>query len=219
MPERDLVGYYKTIEDLFVRLRGAPFIVSPKDYGLMRQWWDQGVPLAAVLAGVSEVFERRRERGEDPVSSLTYCRHAVAKHARRLAATVMEAHQVHPVDVPLGLQRSAAEVRGVARQWSGEPAVAEALEAVATAIDSLPTEAAPAAIDETLGRLEQAALDTVGVLLPERIRVAIETAVQESMAGVTGDGRTLARMRKALLAKERRRAIGLGRLSLPAVEE
>ena len=39
---------------------------------------------AAVVAGIGEVGERRRERQAEPVASLSYCRHAVARHAKRL---------------------------------------------------------------------------------------------------------------------------------------
>jgi len=80
------IAYYRTVEDLFATLRGVPHILSPKDFHLLRQWWRDEVPLAAVRAGITEVFAKRRERGEpDPVVSLSYCRHAVKTHARRIA--------------------------------------------------------------------------------------------------------------------------------------
>lgn len=78
--------YYRTVEDMFSALRGVPHVLSPKDFQLLRSWWKDQVPLSAVRTGVTEVFARRRERGElEPVVSLSYCRHAVAAHAKRLA--------------------------------------------------------------------------------------------------------------------------------------
>ena len=83
--EREL-AYYRAIEDLFATLRGIPHVLSPRDFHLMRTWWRDDVPLQAVATGVTEVFARRRERGDgEPVVSLGYCRHAVRSHARRLA--------------------------------------------------------------------------------------------------------------------------------------
>ena len=82
-PELD---YYRAVEDLFSSLRGVPHVLSPKDFQLLRSWWKDEVPLSAVRTGVAEVFARRRERGEaEPVVSLSYCRHAVAAHAKRVA--------------------------------------------------------------------------------------------------------------------------------------
>ena len=82
-PELD---YYRAVEDLFSSLRGVPHVLSPKDFQLLRSWWKDEVPLSAVRTGIAEVFARRRERGEaESVVSLSYCRHAVAAHAKRVA--------------------------------------------------------------------------------------------------------------------------------------
>jgi len=56
------LAYYRAVEDLFARLRGTQFIFSPKDFALLRRWWGEQVPLAAVAAGIAEVFERRQGR-------------------------------------------------------------------------------------------------------------------------------------------------------------
>ncbi len=80
------LDYYRAVEDLFAALRGVPHILSPKDFQLLRSWWRDQIPMSAVRTGVTEVFARRLERGEaEPVVSLSYCRHAVAEHAQRLA--------------------------------------------------------------------------------------------------------------------------------------
>ncbi|MCS7183472.1 MAG: hypothetical protein NZ869_10235, partial [Thermoanaerobaculum sp.] len=79
------LAYYRAVEDHFCRLRGTPFLFSPKDFAYLRRWWREGVPLSAILLALGEVFAKKRQRGEDPVSSLAYCRHAVARQARRLA--------------------------------------------------------------------------------------------------------------------------------------
>lgn len=78
--------YFEAIEEEFIRLRGAPLLLSPADWRLARQWRRDGVPLPLVLESIREVFARRAERAaaspDSPkrrVSSLRYCRPAVEK--------------------------------------------------------------------------------------------------------------------------------------------
>ena len=113
-------AYYRAVEDHFAALRGTVFIFTPKDFALLRGWFREGVPLGAVIAGIDEAFERRRGEGADPVSSLSYCRHAVTRHARRLAA----AHVGGPADAPpLDVTRALSELRtlvaAAAERWPG----------------------------------------------------------------------------------------------------
>jgi hypothetical protein len=110
-PELD---YYRTVEDLFSAFRGVPHVLSPKDFQLVRSWWHDQVPLAAIRTGVAEVFARRRDRGEtEPVVSLSYCRHAVAAQARRLAEMRVGGHENHEsegVDVSKSIRKLAARL-------------------------------------------------------------------------------------------------------------
>lgn len=75
--------YLREIEDCFAALRGQPHILSPRDMHLARTWWNEGIPLQAVHSGISEVVARKSLEG-DVVLSLSYCRHAVRKHAKEL---------------------------------------------------------------------------------------------------------------------------------------
>ena len=84
MPEdpRDAerAAYVSEIEDFFLRRRGSARLLPPKDWKLVETWFDDGIPLAVVLSAVGDVFTKREASGDtEPVSSLTYCRHAVKK--------------------------------------------------------------------------------------------------------------------------------------------
>src|SRR5437762_12916287 len=58
--------------------RGTPFILSAKDWVLMKKWHDEGVPLPVVIEAIDTVFEKNEASGRKKViSSLSYCRHAV----------------------------------------------------------------------------------------------------------------------------------------------
>lgn len=82
--------YFQAIEGAFVRLRGAPLLLSPADWQVASRWHQDGVPLELVERVLEEVFERRRQRGgRGRISSLRYCAPAVEaawEEISRLAA-------------------------------------------------------------------------------------------------------------------------------------
>src|SRR5213593_5009097 len=70
--------YYGEIETHFAMRRGTPFILSAKDWALMKKWHGEGVPLPVVIEAIDSVFEKNETSGRRKViSSLSYCRHAV----------------------------------------------------------------------------------------------------------------------------------------------
>lgn len=212
-------AYYRSIEDAFARLRGTPFLLSPKDFALLQRWWTEGVPLAAVLAGVAEVFAKRRERCDDPVSSLTFCRHAVQRHARRLAAVAVGREEHPSVDVARALARCVAQLEQAARQWEGQPAVRDGILALAAALHTLPRGAAPAAVEETLAQLEAGALERLAAELPQESRRRIEDRIAGAVAGLEAPSEVVQRTRRAVALREWRRELGLPRLELPETDE
>ena len=211
------LGYYRAVEDLFARLRGTPFIFTPKDFALLRRWWGEGVPLAAVAAGIAEVFERRGREGADPVSSLAYCRHAVARHARRLTAAAAGGERAAPaVDVAGALAGLVGEVRGAAARRSDEPALAGVLEALAGALETVPAGAAPAAVDELLGRLEVTLVEALFESLPPAERAEVGARVARELGDVELAPELRARSERALRLRAVRELLGLPRLELVA---
>lgn len=209
------LAYYRAVEDLFARLRGTPFLLTPKDFALLRRWWQEAVPLAAVAAGVAEVFERSRERGADPVSSLAYCRHAVQRHARRLAVAAAGAERVsETVDVAAAVARLVAEVRAAAARRQSEAGVAAALVSLASALETVPASAAPAAVDELLGRLELAIVEALFGALAPADRATVEAQVAGELAGIDLAPEIRARSERALRLRAVRELIGLPRLEL-----
>lgn len=71
-------AYFQAIEAVFVRLRGAPLLLSPADWRVAQRWYREGVPLALVEGTLEEVFARREESGrKGKIQSLRYCASAV----------------------------------------------------------------------------------------------------------------------------------------------
>ena len=112
-PESGDRDYFEAIEEEFIRLRGAPLLLSPADWRLAQEWRLEGVPLSLVLESLREVFARRAERAaaspEAPqrrVSSLRYCRAAVEKAwavHRELGGVPAVRRRPAAIDVPARL--------------------------------------------------------------------------------------------------------------------
>ena len=74
----DEEAYATAVEEAFIAERGTPFLLSPKDWRLIREWRARGIPADTVVRAVREAFERRRARGAaGKISSISYCAGAV----------------------------------------------------------------------------------------------------------------------------------------------
>ncbi|MGD1008604.1 MAG: hypothetical protein ABR951_00470 [Candidatus Aminicenantales bacterium] len=103
MTDQAQSGYYQAIAREFLRRRGAPFFLSPRDLAVIDGWEKNSVPLHVVLEGVGRAFDgiRDRARGTKGIS-LSFCephvRRALAQHTDRAAgrrrATVPRAVKV-----------------------------------------------------------------------------------------------------------------------------
>src|SRR4051794_37086765 len=85
--------YFLEIESHFAMRRGTPFVLSAKDWALMKKWADDAIPLPVVIEAIDSVFEKAAER-QKRVNSLSYCRHAVTelwKERRELQVGANEA--------------------------------------------------------------------------------------------------------------------------------
>src|SRR4029453_7174084 len=109
--------YYAAVEAAFVRRRGTPFLLSPKDFALLREWHALGVPLEAIEAGIYDAFPRREERGATGrVNSLSYCRDAVLLAWERRAETSRGKGSdgaAGAIDSRTALERLAAELEAI----------------------------------------------------------------------------------------------------------
>src|SRR5687768_12350890 len=68
--------YFTDIEAHFAQRRGTPFVLSAKDWVLMKEWHDAGVPLPVVIEAIDAVFDKQDGKGRK-VNGLRYSRHAV----------------------------------------------------------------------------------------------------------------------------------------------
>ena len=79
-------NYFTEIEERFQQRRGGILLLSTLDWALIETWKDAGIPLAAVLRGVDEAFDKydRRPRKTRKVNSLAYCAQEVLAAAEEM---------------------------------------------------------------------------------------------------------------------------------------
>src|ERR1700688_1274938 len=101
--------YFTDIEGHFAQRRGTPFILSAKDWSLMKSWREDGVPLPVVIEAIDSVFAKNETSGRKKViSSLSSCRHAVKEIWNERRELYAGAHEVLPETDPLALLEALA---------------------------------------------------------------------------------------------------------------
>jgi hypothetical protein len=212
--------YLRRVEDLFASSRGLPHILSPKDVHLVRTWFADGVPLSAVSAGVTEVVERKRADSDgDVVVSLTYCRHAVRRHARRIAAARTGASDGDSSESPNAVSGHVHRVCDALVTRAGLlrtdcPGVTEVLLEVA---DRLRTAADTdrATVDELAFALEAEMLRRCYEALPEPDRTAVDERVRARLDAASTPEAARTRVGVAHRDRMLREDLGLPRLDFP----
>lgn len=232
-------AYFRAVEDCFIRLRGAPLLLSPADWQVAKEWHRQGVPLELVRRTLEQVFERRRERGADDLVTLRYFRRPVARawrEIRELAAGGQRA-EAQAFDLAGRLENLAA---ALPQALPGRVAWAERIRALAageaaaegTAEETPGEEEAEVrelreigrmeAVEEELDRLDRELLEAATGALDREARERLDAGVEEALDRLRErlPGPELERSREQLRRRRLRAELGLPVLSLfsPAAE-
>lgn len=214
------LSYYRSVEDLFASLRGTPHVLSPRDFQLLRSWWREGIPLEAIASGLTEVFVRNRDRDDgNPVVSLSYCRHAVKRNAKRLAemrtgqsdATPAKATQEFSEKNGLLVE---ALSKAAESHRADRPQVAEILLRIAAQVETAGGDLPAALLDEHLFGLEAEMFHKCWEALPANEQRAIEAHVEKAVASTSATDEARQRSSRALRDRELRLLLSLPRLEL-----
>jgi hypothetical protein len=195
-------SYFQEIEAHFAARRGTPFILSAKDWALMKSWHSDGVPLPVVIEAIDSVFEKNETSGrKKTINGLSYCRHAVKElwkeRKEMLVGAAGEAPEADPG--PL-LDALAARLEGV-------PAAAP----FAPRVRALASERSVPRIEEKLIELERELLDAV--IAAEDV-AAMRAEIAASLGDAKLDEKIRARTEEANLRRLVRERFGLPRLTL-----
>jgi hypothetical protein len=193
--------YFLEIEAHFAMRRNTPFILSAKDWVLMKKWRDDGVPLPVVIEAIDSVFEKNEASGRKKIiNSLSYCRHAVKELWQDRKELQVGEGEVTPEEAPAAvLERLIADVGG-----SGAPA--DIVSSVVGELQSLAREKSVPKIEERLIEVERQMVERiVGSGIDFRSELGDLSALDE---------KTRKRTEEANLRRIVRERFGLPRLTL-----
>jgi hypothetical protein len=211
-------AYYQAAEAAFIRRRGTPFLLSPRDFALLKEWRALGIPLDVVEAGVDEAFSRREGRGAaGRVNSLAYCRDAVLEAWERRAETSRGRGAAGNVPEPDAKAALAALARRLeeCRQRRGD--LAATLDSALRSLARLEASGRSAEdLESSLARLDRRLAGELYAVLPEAERAGIDGEIGALLAaaGARMDAAAAEKTRRALTRRAVRERLGLPRLSL-----
>jgi hypothetical protein len=212
-------AYYAAAEAAFIARRGTPFLLSPKDFALLKEWRALGIPIEAIEVGLDDAFTRREERGSTGrVNSLSYCRDAVLSAWERRAETAVGRGagraEGESLDVPGALAGLSGRLESVARS---HPGLTERIESALRSLDRLARSGKSGGeIEASLARLDRRLSNELYDALSAEQRRRIESRVEELLAKARAkmDHETEEKTRRALTRRTLREELGLPRLTL-----
>jgi hypothetical protein len=210
--------YYQAAEAAFIRRRGTPFLLSPRDFALLRQWRALAVPIEAVEQGIDQAFSRREERAaRGRVNSLSYCADAVLEAWERRAEMSVGrggAGTGAEPDVAGAIAGFQAQLADLARR---RPDLAAPIEAAARSLERIGKSGKNAGdIEASLARLDKRLAQTLADALPAAEGASLSQAVEGSLKRVSAvmDAGAAERTARALMRRALREHLGLPRLTL-----
>jgi hypothetical protein len=222
----DEEAYATKVEEAFIAERGTPFLLSPKDWTLIRGWREGGVPVDVVIRAVREAFEKRRARGQaGKISSIAYCASSVEElwemERRGLVGKTREAPaagadaSAKEESFALLASRLRAASLPVAGEEGAEDFLRRLREKAAAKIDALPREGPFEESEGALSVIEAALVRSALNGLPPKQKEFIESRVTADLGDVAGvSPAVVERMRRALTRREVRLLLGLPALTL-----
>jgi hypothetical protein len=210
--------YYQAAEAAFIRRRGTPFLLSPRDFALLRQWRALAVPIEAVEQGIDQAFSRREERSaRGRVNSLSYCAEAVLEAWERRAEMSVGRGGTRggaEPDATLAIAGFQAQLADLARRRSD---LAAPIEAAARSLERIGKSGKSAEdIEASLARLDKRLAQALADALPAAEGESLSRAVQASLNRVSAamDAAAAERTARALMRRALREHLGLPRLTL-----
>jgi hypothetical protein len=219
----DETAYATGIEEVFISERGTPFLLSAKDWQLIRGWRESGVPFGTVIRAVRETFARRRARGAaGKISSISYCANAVEERwqmeRRGLVGQSDGRRDETPVEIGPRLDALAAALRASRETPAGaidEVILRNGKERAAERIEGLPRDGSFEEIEQELSKIEAALVRKLSKGLEPGAAAEVETRVTEALGETAGiSPEIVERMQRALTRREVRLRLGLPALTL-----
>jgi len=208
--------YFLEIESHFATRRGTPFILSAKDWLLMKSWFEEGVPLAIVVEAIDSCFDKSAARASKKIiSSLSYCRHAVKELWSERRDLYVGSDESSPEISPV-VQLEALAAVLLESAGAAPEAVRVVLEEAASSVGRASGLHSIPKIEERLMEIEHEMLEKLAATMAEADVTEVRREVAASFRGGPGkvDEATRKRTEEANLRRILRGRHGLPRLSL-----
>lgn len=199
--------YFHAIEEVFIRLRGAPLLLSPADWQTARSWYEQEIPLELVEGALEEVFARLRLRDpERRIHSLRYCAPAVEEAWREVLDLGATEGRLDPVPMDVAARLESL----IARLPADLPGRAE----LAAEVSPLGGDAE--AVESRLQEIEERFLVVAAGALRPAIRKRLEERVDRALRRARSRmaAPDIGELERRLLRDFTRQELGLPPLSL-----
>ena len=199
-----MTDYFTEIEHHFASRRGTPFVLSAKDWHLMKRWHEDGIPLPVVIEAIDAVFEKNETSGRKKViNGLSYCKHAVKElwdERKELSVGEDATTPEEAPDAALEVLASELESNDVSRLYGAKVRELSRMKSVPR-------------IEARLMELEHEMITSIVASLIDRETLLAE--VQKTLGDTSRlDEKTRARTEEANLRRAVRERFGLPRLTL-----
>jgi hypothetical protein len=192
---RNYVNYFTEIEERFQQRRGSLLLLSTLDWALIENWREAEVPLAAVLRGIDDAFDKHEVkkatgRGRR-VNGLAWCAQSVmeaAEHMREAATGGVPAAFEEKAETGFEADAIARHLLACAVQIENTASLPQETQQLAQATASRLRELAavpakePEALEQTLRVLEEKLLAMVTATSPEDFLAALRAQAAQEIA-------------------------------------
>jgi len=207
LPASEDQRYFRAIEERFLELRGAPLVLSPDEWRVAQRWRRRGIPLDHVFRTLEEIAARRKERGSrERLNTLRYYARAVESSWE--AVEELRASGRRTATPGIDLRARLAALAAALPEATPDRA------AVAARVAGL--EGDTERVEQALAALDRELLAAAESDLSDADRDAVETQLDETVAGLFGSlfAGDVDRARERLRRQVLRRRLGLPVLSL-----
>lgn len=232
-------NYFTEIEERFQRRRGSLLMLSTLDWALIETWREAGLPLAVVLRGIDDAFDRYEARAlrakgrVRKVNGLAWCVQSVMAAAEAASEAAVGGAAAPGAAGEAARRESGFEAARVARFLEGNAAALEGRAGLAAPADGAAGETADRlralaaevtgggggnleALDRTLGVLEERLMAALVTATPEAELAGVREAAAAELAPYRAKmpAMQVKQVQQQFLQKRLMEARGLPRLSL-----
>lgn len=176
-------NYFTEIEEQFQRRRGSLLLLSTLDWALIETWREAGVPLAAVLRGIDDAFDKHDARQRSTpnkrlrqVNGLAWAAQAVLEAAEQMKEAAAGAN---PIESTAETGFEAERVATYLRETAAAIESATSTMASRNAVEPIATRLRELASDTTSHRLEE--LERTLSALEEKLFALLLTQAEEDL--------------------------------------